>query len=223
MNKTILLATAAAFALCAGAASAGSSHPGVSAKIAPRHVNLRPQNGNTLLYDQSAGSNGIGIVSQNFEPTFSIYDSQGADDFKFSGKHTVTEVVANGVYFNGSGPATGFDVTFYKKIKNGKGKVLGTCANQAYTDLAFGYPDITLSGCKGKTSMKKGSVSVVADLAFGAGGEWGWNTNNTVVGAAGLWQNPGGGFSTGCSTYTAVTTCIPSGEGGDWAFALLGN
>ena len=39
---------------------------------------------------------------------------------------------------------------------------------------------------------------VVRDLL--TGGEWGWNTNNTVVGAAGLWQNPGGGFSTGKGT-----------------------
>lgn len=222
MNKTLLLATAAVFALTAGAASAAK--PVASAHAPQQHVKLRPQNGNTTLYDQSAGSNGIGIVSQTFEPSFSIYDAAGADDFAFSGKHTVTEVIANGVYFNGAGPADSFDVTFYKKIKKGKAKVLGTCAAQSYTDLTgTGYPDITLSGCSGKTKMKAGLVSVVANMAFASGGEWGWNTNNTVAGNPAQWQNPGGGLSTGCATWTTLTTCIAAGEGGDFAFALLGN
>jgi hypothetical protein len=65
-------------------------------------------------------------------------------------------------------------------------------------------------------------VSVQANMAFSVGGEWGWNTNNTVRGSASQWQNPGGGFGTGCTTYNTTTTCIPAGEGGDFSFALLG-
>jgi len=65
-------------------------------------------------------------------------------------------------------------------------------------------------------------VSVVANMAFGSGGEWGWNTNNTVRGNASAWQNPGSGFATGCSSWGRTTTCIPSGEGGDFSYALLG-
>ena len=57
---------------------------------------------------------------------------------------------------------------------------------------------------------------------IGVGGEWGWNTNNTVAGKASLWKNPGNGFATGCTTYNTTTTCIPAGEGGDYAFALKG-
>ena len=59
-------------------------------------------------------------------------------------------------------------------------------------------------------------------MAFGSGGEWGWNTNNTVAGKPSLWKNAGGGFGTGCAVYTTTTTCIPAGEGGDFAFALQG-
>lgn len=225
MTKTVLLASAAIFALT-GVASAAASHPALTVQVhQPKHVFVLPHRNTTVLYDQSQGSNGVGIVSQNFEPTFSIYDSNGADDFKLSGSHTITEVVANGIYFNGAGPASAFDVIIFKKIKKGKAKVRATCTNQGYTDLTgFGYPDITLSGCKGSTKAKKGSVAVIADLAFSVGGEWGWNTNNTVKQNPSLWQNPGGGFSsTGCTTYNTTTTCIAAGEGGDFAFALDGN
>ena len=226
--KTVLLASAAVFALT-GIASAAT--PAVSGKAAhPKHVYVLPHRGATTLWDQSAGTNGIAIVSQNFEATFSIYDANGADDVPAGATAgTINEIIANGTYFNGSGPATSFDVIVYKKIKAKKGKVkakiAGTCSAQGYTDLSgFGYPDIKLSGCKGKTAEKpkKTWVAVIANLAFSAGGEWGWNTNNTVNGNASLWQNPGGGFSsTGCTSYNTTTTCIPSGEGGDFAYAIL--
>ena len=221
--KTVLLASAAVFALT-GIASAAT--PAVSGKAAhPKHVYVLPHRGATTLWDQSAGTNGIAIVSQNFEATFSIYDANGADDVPAGATAgTINEIVANGTYFNGSGPATSFDVIIYKKIKKGKAKVSATCSAQGYTDLSgFGYPDIKLSGCKGKTKEKpkKTRVAVIANLAFSAGGEWGWNTNNAVNGSASLWQNPGSGFATGCSSYGTTTTCIPSGEGGDYAYAIF--
>ena len=65
-------------------------------------------------------------------------------------------------------------------------------------------------------------ICAKANMDFGSGGEWGWNTNNTVRGFASKWQNPGDGFGTGCVTYTTTTVCIPSGEGGDFSFALIG-
>jgi len=246
MNKTILLGTTALVALFASSASAAPGRPTLTAQVhRQKHIYVLPHRNSTVLYDQSAGSNGIGIVSQNFEPTFSIYDANGADDFPALGNAKIKEVVANGTYFNGSGPADSFDVILYKKInwQKRKAKIQATCTGQSYTDLnGSGYPDIKLKHCQGKTGDfdRGGWVAVIANLAFQPGGEWGWNTNNTVNGNPSLWRCPNPDCNSagveryrspiervhpGCwDEYYGITTeCIPIGEGGDFAFALLGH
>lgn len=71
-------------------------------------------------------------------------------------------------------------------------------------------------------TLRRGTywVSVQANLDFATGGEWGWNTNNTVQKKGAKWQNPGDGFGTGCTTYKNLLTCIPAGEGGDFSFSI---
>ena len=106
MNKTVLLGTTALVAFSMGGVSAAPSRPTLAVQVhQPKHVYVLPHRNSTVLYDQSAGSNGIAIVSQTFEPTFSIYDSNGADDFPNLGAAKINEVIANGTYVNGSGPA----------------------------------------------------------------------------------------------------------------------
>lgn len=183
-------------------------------------------------YAQLDDDNGNGIVSQNFEANFDTFDSQGADDFTLKKTCKVKTVSAAGVYFNGSGPATSYNVFFYDTIFNhdgsreltdGLGLPDKTCLDAPYTDASgTGSPVIK---CKAKLTggpAKKRTywVSIQANMDFGAGGEWGWNTNNTVRGIASQWQNPGDGFGTGCTTYTTTTTCLALGEGGDFSFAL---
>jgi hypothetical protein len=183
-------------------------------------------------YAQLDNDNGVGIVSQNFEPSLDAYDSQGADDFTLTKKCKVKTVSAAGAYFNGSGPADSFNVFFYDSISSrdgglemaARGKLPDkTCLDATYTDSSgTGNPTIK---CKTKLTASPSKkrtfwVSIQANMSFGTGGEWGWNTNNTVRGSASLWQNPGDGFATGCTTYTTTTTCLPLGEGGDFSFAL---
>lgn len=227
MTKTILLAGAAALALSGNAFAAKAAHPVMAGKSANFHITFPAKHPPGTIYSQRDNDNGIGIVSQNFEPTFDAYDAQGADDFVCQHKCVIKEVIADGAYFNGSGPADSWNVTVYKDNGGTPGNVVGTCTSSHYTDLGFGTPDIKLkNSCNGASKIKVQAgtywVSVQANMAFGTGGEWGWNTNNTVRGNASQWQNPGNGFSTGCTTYTTTTVCIPSGEGGDNSFALLG-
>jgi hypothetical protein len=220
--KTVLLAGAAvALALSAGTASAGAAHPGVSAKNThPFHIIL-PKAG-AGGYSQRDNDNGVGIVSQNFtDGGFTAYDAAGADDFKLKKKAAITEVDADGVYFNGAGPADSFDVHFYANSGGLPGKEVASCLAASYSDeTGFGTPDIK---CSAKFKAKKTAwVSVVANMAFGSGGEWGWSTNNTVRGNPAVWENPGGGFATGCNSWGVLTTCIAAGEGGDFSYAVLG-
>ena len=222
MTKTAFLATVATFAISMGSALAGAAHPTLSGKQASTsRPFVLPHNGLRILYNQRDNDNGIGIVSQNFEEAFEANDAQGADDFtvKKGVEWHIKEVAVDGAYLNGSGPADSYDVTFYNDAGGTPGSVADDCDNAPYTDTGSGSPAIVC-----RVSLKGGKywVSVQANMDFSAGGEWAWNTNNTVRKNASQWVNPGDGFATGCTTYTTTTACIPSGEGGDFSFALLG-
>src|SRR6185437_7420966 len=221
MTKTVLFAGAAALALTGGSAIAKPAHPTLSVKASSHafHVIL-PHAG--AGYSQRDNDNGVGIVSQNFlDSGFSIYDAAGADDFKLKKKAKLTEVDVDGIYFNGYGPAASIDVHYYANSGGVPGKEVAKCLGASYSDeTGFGTFDVP---CKASFKAKKTAwVSVAANMAFGSGGEWGWNTNNTVRNGASQWQNPGSGFATGCSSWGTTTTYIPSGEGGDFSYAVLG-
>lgn len=222
MKKMLLLAAAAAFAMSANAAGPGASSAGTGAK-----VGVKPAQGpDATLYDQNNNSNGIGIVSQNFEATFDAYDAQGADDFTVPAGQCwkIKEVDVTGVYFNGSGPASSVHVTFYKQ-KNGAPNEAAIVADYPAlvpVDSAGSFVIKLPTAAKAKAG-KKYWVSVYANLDFQAGGEWGWDTNNAQSGTAAMWKNPGGGFGTGCSAYADMVTCIGAlGQGPDYMFALKG-
>jgi len=157
------------------------------------------------------------ILSQNFEASFDAYDAQSADDFKVKkGKVcNATGLSVTGQYFNGSGPARDVDVTFYKNASGHPGAVVKSYANLAYTNgpsFVVKFPS--------KAKLKGTNwVSPVANMDFGAGGEWGWEVQSEISGAEGNWQNPGGGFGA-CPTWDTITTCI--GVTGDFMFSVNG-
>jgi hypothetical protein len=61
-------------------------------------------------------------------------------------------------------------------------------------------------------------VSLVANIDFSAGGEWGWNTNPTVQGSEAVWEDPSG---QSCTSWTPLHVCF-GGSPADMAFKLLG-
>lgn len=226
MNKTVLLAAAAALALTAGGASA-AQHPaiGVSgAKIMPVIHATKTK----MLYNQNSNTNGEGIVSQNFTSgSFSpTYNASGADDFVVPKKQTwkISEVDVSGLYFNGYGPASSENVIFY--ADNG-GMPGNAVKNGTFTDIVgtdnSGSFSISLPN-KGMT-LKSGTywVAVVANCSFTGGcGEWGWAENGTIHGNPAMWENPGGGFGT-CPTWNTIANCISGAPAGDFAFDLQGH
>jgi hypothetical protein len=219
MTKTVLFATAAVLALSVGGVASAAKPVSVSLHHAKAHTLKGANRAAGILYDQSSNDSGIGIVSQNFESSFDIYDAAAADDFTVpkGSKWKVTEVDAFGVYFNGSGPARDENVTFYHDDHGSVGAEIASYT-VAGTD-SFGSFTIPIH----KTKLKKGTywVSVQANLDFSAGGEWGWENQTTVEGNAAQWENPGDGFGTGCTSWTTETTCIPDGQG-DHMFTLRG-
>jgi hypothetical protein len=226
MNRVLLIASAAGLALAATPnALRADTAPGLKVRLQPTHKILLPQRDAKLLYDQTDNDNGSGIVSQNFTDVgFDAYDCQGADDFivPAGGTWKIEEVYVDGTYFDGTGSADSFNVTFYSSKKGKVGEVVKTCPDASYyydTQYDFGSEHIR---CKAK--LKRGTyfVSVQANMAFFVGGEWGWLTNNTVRNHPSMWRNPGGGFDTGCTDFAPTTVCVSGDVGGDYSFALYG-
>jgi hypothetical protein len=121
------------------------------------------------------------------------------------------------VYFNGTGPAASETVTIYKNKTGTPGKVKMT---QTVTGAdAAGTFTMKLK----KTKLKKGKyfVGVVANMDFSIGGQWGWETTTNQSGAGDMWQNPGDGFATGCTTWGDMIGCLGAlGQGPDFMVQL---
>ncbi len=222
MNKALFLAATAVVALTAGGAYAAV--PAVSHK-ATGAAHVAPPKKAGVLFDDSADNSNIGIVSQVFESQYSQYDSQPATEFVVpKGKTwTITEVDVAGQYFNGSGPATSENVFFYTMKKGLPKKSMGEFDNVMGTDTAGSFAIKLKKG----VVLKAGTyfLSVSANLAFSAGGEWGWDTTTSttpVFSDPADWENPMNGFATGCTKYTVETTCIPDGQGADHVITLYG-
>jgi hypothetical protein len=227
MRTTLLLASVAALALCAGGASAGTTHPVAHAKMNHAKAQFKTSNrALDVLYDQNSDSQGYSDISQNFESSFDAYDSQGSDDFTVpsGAKWKITEVDVTGLYFNGPGPAVSENVFFYKADKKSgvPGKIVAEFDNVVGDDDGIG--DFVINLGKKGAKLKAGNyfVSVQANMDFSVGGEWGWATRNTQVGTAAQWQDPGDGFATGCTSWSDEQVCLGSVGGPDHMFTLRG-
>ncbi|MFL6689621.1 MAG: hypothetical protein ACJ8IR_05465 [Alphaproteobacteria bacterium] len=221
--KTVLLASAAMFALT-GAAFAGVAHPGKVSHSVPHHYVHGLPPGSVTLYDQNDNDNGVGIVSDDFDSAFNSYDDQIADDFKVPKGTTwkVKEVDVSGAYFNGSGPTDGINIFVYKNVKGIPGGTVAECDSLPPTSDNFGTFTIKIpKSCPIKLGKGKYFLSVQSQQNFSAGrGEWGWNTNNTQRGGPAMFRS-NGGF--GCTQWDTLANCIGSyGQGPDVAFAIIG-
>jgi hypothetical protein len=236
--KTVLLASAAALALCVcGAAQAapGMSSGGARGTAHPvmRHA---PPKGAKMLYDQNSSGDSSGWFSQTLS-SYPQYDEYLADDFTVPKGHTwkVSEVDTNGFYYNGPGPASSVNVLFWndnKGLPDGT-KAAVECDNITPTNgLSTGAFQITLpKKCAKKASFKGGKkgttywVTVQANLkGFDTSGYWAWGQDTTIHGnqAAGYWY--GGSVQTDnpiCNTsFQTIDECF--GSEVDLSFALLG-
>jgi len=162
-----------------------------------------------VLYDQTANVN-ANATSQNFEAAYNAYDNQAADDFVVTAGSgwNVTTVFAPGTYSTTHGTPASMRVTFFADAGGFPGATICDFPALAFTEAPTGAFTIALpGGCVLSAGTKW--VSVVANLNFGGGGgQWFWSTRTVLTGNPSRWQNPGGGFNTGCSTWGTRTTCL---------------
>jgi hypothetical protein len=159
----------------------------------------QPKAPQVVLYDQYDNAGLNATLSATFDdfPTFS---ADLADDFVVPGGETwnVESIDADGVYFNGFGPATDWNVFIYTD----SGGLPGT---QVYSTL---NQPVTVNGTTFTVNLTPAAVlsagtywiEIQANMDFGTQGEWGWTDRTVQSNNPAAWQNPGGGFGV-CTTW----------------------
>jgi len=229
--RIFALITAGAFLVALGgtpATAAGKAPSGAARVTRPAALPKAP---GVLLYDQTDDPNGVAITSQDFEGSFDAYDNQLGDDFVVPTGHKwiIKSIVAPGVDKIAGDLTTLVNVYIYKNSGSLPGGLKYQSNSLPATDDGLGNLTINaipkLGNVSGKAALKAGHywISVQARLDYdGNGDQWYWSTRNTQSNTASVWQNPGGGFGLGCTSWTTTTTCIPAGEGPDQLFSLSG-
>ena len=152
---------------------------------------------------------------------FSTFNADLADDFVVPGGQTwnVQWIDADGVYFNGVGPATDWNVFIYANNAGIPGAQVYSTLNQP----------VTVSGTTFTVNLSSAAVlsagtywiEIQANMTFGTEGEWGWTDRTLQSNSPAAWQNPGGGFAI-CPTWTNKLTCIPTAGGPDQVYRING-
>jgi hypothetical protein len=192
-----------------------SSGPGVR----PILIKPIPKFPEVIIYDQLDNPGTVSWVSQEFTdlPEFTAFL---ADDFVVPPGESwqVTEVHAQGVYFNGTGPANNFNVFFYEDDGGLPGTLVSSRVAQPYVESG-GLFEVTLTA---PVTLTSGTywVSVQAHQPFDPNGQWGWTERTVQSNSPAAWQNPGGGFGV-CPIWDVRTTCLGAGDP-DQLFRLIG-
>jgi hypothetical protein len=159
-----------------------------------------PQAPQAILYDQYDNLGTNATSSQDFEAALDPFDDELADDFVVPGGATwcVESIDADGVYFNGFGPAQNFNVRFYTDSGGLPGTLVESRIGMSYVQVGSTFT-VTLSPA---VSLTAGTywVSVQARQDFTPFGQWGWTDRTVQSNSPAAWQNPGGGFGV-CITW----------------------
>jgi hypothetical protein len=65
-------------------------------------------------------------------------------------------------------------------------------------------------------------LAVQANMNFVCCGQWGWTDRTVLSSSPAMWQNPGNGFGTGCTTWGTKAGCGVQLSGPDQVFRLRG-
>lgn len=174
-----------------------------------------------ILWTQMTPSDGL-IASQDFEASFNAYDCKGADDFVVAdGPWTVGIVKFLGGYWNGTGPAQGFNIEFYNNNAGIPGTSIVSFTNLPYTAVAVGTIfEFTVYIPAQVFANGHYWISIQARMDYSIGGQYGWQPHTPPqVQNQRHWINPGGGFGS-YTSWTPGTTVWPDQSARDLCFQL---
>jgi hypothetical protein len=182
---------------------------------------LRPPKApQVVLYDQYNNNATTATLCATFTD-FPTFNSDLADDFVVPGGQSwsVESIDADGLYFNGAGPATDWNVFIYVDSA-------GLPGTQVYSTT---HQPVSVSGTTFTVNLSPAAVltagtywiEIQANMTFATEGEWGWTDRTVQSNSPAAWQNPGGGFGI-CPTWTNKQVCIPTAGGPDQVYRING-
>jgi len=184
-----------------------------------------------VLWDQSDNASDTDIVSQDFVDgggLFDIYDTRAADDLLVpDGFLWKVETVRVFGTFDGAAPDTiqSLDVVFYEDSGGFPGEILDRGRGCNYEDIQpvdINNPSFIIN-LPIPCVLTPGTywMSVRANMLFLPNGQWFWNERTTQTLNPFVWENPGNGFGTGCTSYSyALAEC--GADFPDLTFQLIG-
>jgi len=178
--------------------------------FSPRDVKAppKPQLPQVILYDQYDNISGTATLSATFTD-FLDFGADLADDFVVpSGESwTVESIDADGIYFNGAGPATSWNVFIYTDAGGLPGGLVASQLNLPATQVGSTF---TVNFAP-SVQITAGTywIEIQANMTFATEGEWGWTDRTVQSNSPAAWQNPGGGFLV-CQSWTNKLVCVPT-------------
>ena len=161
----------------------------------PISVPPRPKGVQAILYDQYDNNAGVATLSATFTD-FPNSSSDLADDFVVPGGQTwnVDSIDADGVYFNGAGPATDWNVFIYTDSAGLPGTQIFSATNIPIVEVGTTFTaNLTPAAVLGAGTYW---IEIQANMTFGTQGEWGWSDRTVQSNKGAAFRNPGGDF--GC-------------------------
>ena len=208
---------------------------GPTGALAGAPAGLNPQPAlDPVLWDQSTTGNTGGsiTVSSKFEPLFSDYDSQAADDFANTGTTPweITAIRAYGTYEGGTGSntITSLLVQIYADYDGlpGTRLISQTIPSGSITGLGTGEFTVNLS-----PSLIVGpgrywlSVQAYKPDFLTTGRQWEWYEKEDLVLSPSVWQQPGNAYGKNCPIFQPrVDVCDQptNTDNYDLVFAIFG-
>ncbi len=174
-----------------------------------------------VLYDQYTNAGILYTVSSTFTD-FPTSDSDVADDFVVPSGQTwqVQSIDAEGLYFNGIGPATDWSVFFYTDSAGFPGTQIYSAAHQsvAVNGLMFSVSLTTPAVLNAGTYW----VEIQANMTYSTHGEWGWVNRTITSNNPAVFRNPGGAFGVCQNWSRRATTCAIDPSEPDQVYRLNG-
>ena len=173
-----------------------------------------------VLYDQYNNASGTASLSATFDdfPTFS---SDLADDFVVPAGQTwnVQSIDADGLYFNGPGPAFDWNVFIYTDCAGLPGTQIFSTLHQPVSVVGTTFTvNLPVPAVLGEGTYW---IEIQANMDFGTQGEWGWTDRTVQSNNPAAWQNPGGGFGM-CPTWNTKANCGLAAGGPDQVYRING-
>ena len=179
-----------------------------------------PKAPQVVLYDQYNNNGPNATLSATFTD-FPTSSADLADDFVVPGGQTwnVQSIDADGVYFNGPGPATNWNVFIYSDSSTLPGTQVYSTLNQPVTQVGTTFT-VNLTPA---AVLAAGTywIEIQANMTFGTQGEWGWTDRTVQSNNGAAFRNPGGAF--GCGTnWVRKPVCVPTTSGPDQVYRING-